>query len=290
MNFSDTKRLVTGIFKDIGEKNLALTAAGVAFYGMLALFPALAAIIAIWGLLADPNVLVEQLNLIRSILPDDVARIVESQINALTSAGGDKLGWAGLISTMVAIWSSRSGVAALMLGLNAIHGRHNRNSLRHYLTALVLTVALLGVSVVTLSAVVIVPIVFAIIPLGTVTAILVEAFRWAAAIFVLMAGLAVIYRFGPNNRGERVRWVTPGAILAVGLWAFASYGFSYYLSNFGNYNEVYGSIGAAVAMLMWLFISAFLILLGAVVNLQLSQIAPPKSDTQQDPAPQSTQV
>ena len=159
-----------------------------------------------------------------------------------------------------------------LIGINvrAIHGRDNRSSLRHYLTALALTMALLGVSVVTLSAVVIVPIVLAIVPLGPMTSLLIEGFRWAAAIFVLLAGLAVVYRFGPNNRGERMKWVTPGAGMAVILWAVASYGFSFYLSNFANYNEVYGSIGAAIAMLMWLFISAFLILLGAVVNLQLS--------------------
>lgn len=272
MTFDRPKRLIGGIATSVTEKNLSLTAAGVAFYGMLALFPGTAALIAIFGLLADPHVLIEQLDLIRTILPADVARLVESQINALMNAGGDKLGWAGLLSTMLAIWSSRSGVASLMLGLNAIHGRKNRNSLRHYLTALILTVALLGVSIVTLSAVVIVPIIFAIIPLGTVTAVMVETFRWAAAIFVLMAGLAVIYRFGPNNRGERMKWVTPGAVMAVALWAVASYGFSFYLSNFGNYNEVYGSIGAAVAMLIWLYISAFLILLGAVVNLELARV------------------
>ncbi|EAQ03659.1 ribonuclease BN [Pseudooceanicola batsensis HTCC2597] len=264
-----------GIVAAIAEKNLFLIAAGVAFYGMLALFPAMAAIIAIWGLLSDPNVLVEQLELIRNILPVEVTRIIENQINALSTASGDKLGWAGLVSMMVAIWSARSGVAALMLGLNAIHGRANRGSLRHYLTALVLTLALLGVSVVTLSAVVIAPIIFAFIPLGPVTAILVEAFRWVAAIFVLMAGLAVVYRFGPNNRGERMKWVTPGAVMAVALWAVASYGFSLYLANFANYNEVYGSIGAAVAMLMWLFISAFLVLLGAVVNLELRTTTAP---------------
>ncbi|WP_052418043.1 YihY/virulence factor BrkB family protein [Pseudooceanicola atlanticus] len=268
--FQTARHFVTGVGSAIAEKNLTLIAAGVAFYGMLALFPGLAAVIAIWGLLSDPHILLEQLQLVDSILPAEVTRLVESQLNALMNTSGDKLGWAGIISTMVAIWSARSGVAALMLGLNAIHGRDNRSSLRHYLTALALTMALLGVSVVTLSAVVIVPIVLAIVPLGPMTSLLIEGFRWAAAIFVLLAGLAVVYRFGPNNRGERMKWVTPGAGMAVILWAVASYGFSFYLSNFANYNEVYGSIGAAIAMLMWLFISAFLILLGAVVNLQLS--------------------
>lgn len=263
-------QVISGVAKDVGEKNLSLIAAGVAFYGMLAIFPGIAALIAMWGLLSDPHVLIEQLEAIRSILPPDVFSLIATQINALSNASGDQLGWAGILSLGFAIWSARSGVAALMLGLNAIHNRQNRGSIRHYLISLVLTLTLLGVSIVTLSAVVVVPIVFTIVPLGPITAILVEVFRWFAAVFVLMAALAVIYRFGPNNKGERLKWITPGAMLAVGLWAVASYGFSLYLTNFANYNEVYGSIGAAIAMLIWLYISAFLVLLGAEVNLQLA--------------------
>jgi len=268
--YQATRQVVFGVVRDIGDKNLGLIAAGVAFYAMLAIFPGIAALIALWGLMSDPQVLIDQLDAIESILPPDVVRLIASQINALSNASGDQLGWAGLLSTLFAIWSARSGVASLMLGLNAIHDRQNRGSLRHYLISLVLTLALLGVSMVTMSAVVVVPVVFSIIPLGGATALLVEIFRWVAAIFVLQAALAVIYRFGPNNRGERLQWLTPGAVLAVLLWAVASYGFSLYLTNFANYNEVYGSIGAAIAMLIWLYISAFLILLGAEVNLHLA--------------------
>jgi membrane protein len=268
--YQATRQVVLGVVRDIGDKNLGLIAAGVAFYAMLAIFPGIAALIALWGLMSDPQVLIDQLDAIESILPPDVVRLIASQINALSNASGDQLGWAGLLSTLFAIWSARSGVASLMLGLNAIHDRQNRGSLRHYLISLVLTLALLGVSMVTMSAVVVVPVVFSIIPLGGATALMVEIFRWIAAIFVLQAALAVIYRFGPNNRGERLQWLTPGAVLAVLLWAVASYGFSLYLTNFANYNEVYGSIGAAIAMLIWLYISAFLILLGAEVNLHLA--------------------
>jgi membrane protein len=268
--YQATRQVVLGVVRDIGDKNLGLIAAGVAFYAMLAIFPGIAALIALWGLMSDPQVLIDQLDAIESILPPDVVRLIASQINALSNASGDQLGWAGLLSTLFAIWSARSGVASLMLGLNAIHDRQNRGSLRHYLISLVLTLALLGVSMVTMSAVVVVPVVFSIIPLGGATALMVEIFRWIAAIFVLQAALAVIYRFGPNNRGERLQWLTPGAVLAVLLWAVASYGFSLYLTNFANYNEVCGSIGAAIAMLIWLYISAFLILLGAEVNLHLA--------------------
>jgi len=270
VTFEGAKQVGGGVLKDIADKNLGLVAAGVAFYSMLALFPGIAATIAIWGLLSDPQVLIDQLRVIETILPAEVYRLVANQIQALSKTSGDTLGWASILSTFLAIWSARSGVAALMLGLNTIHGRRNRGSLRHYLISIVLTLTLLGVSMVTLSAVVVVPIVFAIVPFEYATGLFIEGFRWAAAIFVLLAGLAVIYRFGPNNKGERMKWVTTGAVLAVGLWAFASYLFSLYLSNFGLYNRVYGSIGAAIAMLVWLYISAFLILLGAELNLQLS--------------------
>ncbi|WP_163848649.1 YihY/virulence factor BrkB family protein [Pseudooceanicola aestuarii] len=263
--------LPRAVIAQITDTNMALVAAGVAFYGMLALFPGLAATIALWGLISDPAVLVEQIELLHAIVPEEVFGLVEKQITNLTQTSGDRLGWAGLLSLLVAIWSSRSGVASLILGLNMIHGRRNRGSIRHYLTALALTVSLLGVALVALTSVVIAPIVLSFVPLGPLAALLVELIRWVAAIGVLLVGLALIYRYGPNNRGERLRWVTPGAVLAVLVWAVASYGFSLYISNFGRYNEVYGSIGAAVAMLIWLYISAFLILLGASLNVQIKR-------------------
>ncbi len=268
------RRFIVAVLDEISGKNLTLIAAGVAFYAMLALFPGLAAMIAIWSLLADPQVLIDQLSLLDRFMPADVMRLIEAQILSLTSTKGETLGWAGVLSTFVAIWSARSGVASLIIGLNAIHGQENRGSLRHYLIALMVTLALMGVGVVTLMSLVILPFALSFVPLGPITALLIGGFRWAAAIFVLLAGLAVVYRFGPNTVGDRMKWVTPGAGLAITLWGIASYGFSIYLGNFGDYNEVYGSIGAAIAMLVWLYISAFLILFGAVVNLQLARFRP----------------
>ena len=260
------------VFVQIGEANVVLIAAGVAFFGMFSLFPGLAALIAIWGLLSDPAVLLEQLDLIRNIVPDEVYSLVESQILALMSTSGDTLGWAGLVSVMVASWSARAGVASLMMGLNAIHGRANRGNLKHYMTALLLTFALFGVAIVALGSVVILPIILKFVPLGMMTAMMVSAIRWLAAIGVLLVGLALLYRYGPNTRGSRMKWVTPGAGLAVALWAIASWGFSLYLTNFAQYNEVYGSIGAAIALQMWLYVSAFVVLLGAALNVQLDRV------------------
>ncbi|NIZ11610.1 YihY/virulence factor BrkB family protein [Pseudooceanicola sp. HF7] len=271
MTLGEIWHVCKGMMARFATLNMGLIAAGVAFYSMLALFPAMAALVALWGMVADPQVVLEELQLVDDIIPTEIYSIVENQVVSLTSSSGSTLGWAGALSLLLAIWSARSGVAALILGLNAIHGESNRTSLRHYLTAIVLTVALIGVGIVTLASVVVVPVVVAFVPLGTFASILVEVSRWAAAIAAIMVGLSLVYRYGPNNRGERLGWLTPGAGLVVVLWAAGSFGFGIYLSNFANYNEVYGSLGAAVAMLFWLYISAFLVLLGAVLNIQLRE-------------------
>ncbi|PJE30258.1 membrane protein [Pseudooceanicola antarcticus] len=280
-----TWAVLVGIFLQIGEINMALVAAGVAFYAMLALFPGIAALIALWGIISDPSVVMEQLKLTRNIMPDEVYTLVAAQVYKISASSGSTLGWAGVASLAVAIWSSRSGVAAMILGLNTIHGQENRGSLRHYLIALLLTVALLGVGLVALASVVVLPIVLTFIPLGPVASIAVEALRLICAVVAVMVGLSLLYRFGPNNRGERMSWATPGALLSVVLWMGASYGLSLYFTNFANYNEVYGSLGAAMALLFWLYVSAFVVLLGASLNVQLDR-ARAQAAGSPDPAPQ----
>ncbi|MGR3455786.1 YihY/virulence factor BrkB family protein [Pseudooceanicola sp.] len=260
------------VWHQVVEANMALVAAGVAFFSMLSLFPGLAAVISMWGIIANPEVVLEQIGLLETIVPDDVYRLILTQANKLMSASTDTLGWTGLISLMVATWSARSGVAALMLGLNMIHGRRRRTGLRHYLTALLLTLILFAVSIFTLAMVVVLPVVLTFIPLEFLASLTISSVRWLAAIGLMLFALALLYRYGPNTRDDRMRWVTPGAGLAVAVWGVASWAFSFYLTNFGHYNEVYGSIGAAIALLVWLFVSAFVVLLGAALNVQLDRI------------------
>lgn len=257
----------------IDDWNLGLISAGVAFYGLLAIFPALAAVIAIWGLVADPIVVDQQLELLINVMPEEAYRLIDAQIDALTRTTSSTLGWATVLSIFAAIWSTRAGVSALMRGLNAIYGTPNRKSWRHYIAALLLTVVLVLVALVALSAVVLTPIILSFIPLGGFAEFALRMSRWIVAVGVLLVGLSIVYRFGPNRSCTRMRWLTPGAIAVVVLWAVASVAFSYYLSNFGNYNEVYGSIGAVIALLMWLYISAFLLLLGAGLNVELERRA-----------------
>ncbi len=259
------------VFGQIDEKNLGLIAAGVAFYGILAVFPGIAALIALWGVLGDPGVIAAQLANFKAVLPQDVFDLLHGQITDLAIARNDTLGWAGIISMLLAIWSARAGVTAMMRGLNAIYGESNRSGLRAYLAALGLTVALIGVALVAVSCVVIAPVVLALVPWGWTTETLVSVLRWIIAIAVLIFGLGLVYRVGPNRRSARIGWISPGAIFAATSWTGASAAFSVYLANFGNYNEVYGSIGAVIALLMWLFLTAFLVLLGGALNAELER-------------------
>lgn len=264
--------------------HLSLIAAGVAFFGMFAIFPALAALIAIFGLLADPVVVETQFELMQDIIPGEAYILVDAQVTRLLSTGTETLGWATVFSTILALWSARAGVAALMRGLNVIHGGGNRGGLRHYAVAFLLTICLVGIAVVALLAVVVAPILLAFLPLPIGVGIVLSVVRWFAALFILLAALGLLYRFGPHRAEQRMAWITPGSIFVVVAWLVASMGFSVYLSNFGSYNEVYGSIGAVVAMMMWLYISAYLVLFGAVLNVELSGRAARRSKPVQEMA------
>ncbi len=253
----------------VGDNNLALISAGVAFFSMLSLFPALAALIALLGLIADPVVVIAQLEDVRGLLPSDVYDIINAQVVSLVTASSDTLGWAGIVSLALALWSARAGVGAMIVGLNAVYNQRNRNTVKHYLRALMLTVALVAVGIVATVSLVIIPVFLAFFPLGVIGTLLIDALRWIVAIFVLFAGIGLLYRFGPNRKAARFRWLSIGAVIAVVFWAILSVGFAYYVGNFGNYNQVYGSIGAVIAMLVWLWISSFLVLFGAALNAQI---------------------
>jgi membrane protein len=262
------------VFAKIGRNNLGLIAAGVAFYSMLSIFPALAALIAVLSLIADPEVVVIQLEEIRELMPDDVYEILNAQIVGLVSTSSDTLGWTGLVSIMVALWSARAGVGAMIHGLNVVHDREGRGTLRHFLRALMLTVALVGVGIVALLAVVIAPVILSFFAFGAFSSVIFDLVRWGIALAVILTGIGLLYRFGPNRRPRRTRMITPGSIFAAISWAALSIAFSHYVSHFANYNEVYGSIGAVIAMLVWLWISSFLVLLGASLNAELGERQP----------------
>ncbi|WP_299703617.1 YihY/virulence factor BrkB family protein [uncultured Tateyamaria sp.] len=277
-------RAITHVARLNDEKHLGLIAAGVAFYAILAVFPGIAATIALWGMIGDPALALEQIEEFRALIPSDVYVLLTAQLTKLATTDGLTLGWASLLSFGFALWSARAGVAALMQGLNAIYDAPNRSGLSQYLRAFLLTLSLIGVVLIAMACIVVVPVVLAFLPLGPWANLGVELLRWGVGIGVLLVGFAVIYRLGPNLEGRRPRLISPGVVFAVICWITASSGFSIYLQNFGRYNEIYGSIGAVIVMLMWLFISAYLVLLGGALNAELARARRAKLAIPEPPA------
>jgi membrane protein len=272
-SISNITRLVGPVYAEMDRKNFSLIAAGMGLFGMIALFPALAAIVMLWSLFADPADAGALVALGAGALPPDVVKVMSDQIERVIVAGtGQGFGWALLVTLGLSLWSARAGVAALMRGLNAVHGTQPRESwFGETLASLTLTGVLSGLALVQIAAMVIAPILMAIIPLGTGAEIAVDVVRWLLSTLVAVLALGAVYRFGPNFPDSKPAWITPGAILAVVLLLLMSIAFSAYLARFGNYNKVYGSIGAAVALLIWFYLSALVVLLGGALNAELAR-------------------
>ena len=250
------------------QAELSLIAAGVAFFGFLALFPAAAAIIAIVGFVSDPGVIRADVALLRNFLPPDAFTLISDQIETLLSVNSGNLGLTTLLSTAFALWSARAGVAALIRGLNAIHQRPNRSGHWHQLRALMVTFTLIGLALAAMVVAVVMPLVIGLLPLGAIEVrILAEKNLLIGTVLVVLA-LIVAYRLGPNHGPNPPPVLSWGLLVALVLWIAAARGFTFYLANFPSYNQVYGSIGAVAALLMWLYVSAYAVLLGAAVDAE----------------------
>lgn len=254
----------------IGRHHISIIAAGVAFFGILASFPALAALIALYGFVADPTDIARSLDELRPVLPHDVYVIIEGQVTQLVSAGRTRLGLASLVSLGLALWSARAGVTALMEGLNIVYNEvDTRGIVRQYLLSLVLTLLLISISITALLSVVAIPTLLHFSDIGWVGAILAQVtplLVLGVAVVFLIGGL---YRYGPHRATARKRWVSVGAIFATLAWVAVSMLLSFYISRFANFNETYGSLGAIVGLMFWLYASAFVVLLGAEINAQM---------------------
>ena len=262
------------LYRRTEQAELDLISAGVAFFGFLAIFPAVAAIIAIWGTVYDPSVIRTQTELLKDFLPPEAFALVTAQIEGLLAVRGPKLGWATRFSTLFALWSARAGVAALIRGLNAIHHLPNRPGGHHQLRALVLTLVLIGLALAAMVVAVIAPILIEALPLPLDDAWWLHQANLALGLFLLVLAIGIAYRAGPNHATIRPPLFTWGLLVAVVLWALAARGFMIYLANFPAYNRVYGSIGAVVVLLIWLYVSAYAVLLGAAVDAELHRKRP----------------
>ncbi|MCC5974104.1 MAG: YihY/virulence factor BrkB family protein [Rubellimicrobium sp.] len=254
-----------------GRSHLGLIAAGVAFFGIFSVFPSLAVLIGLFGLVADPAVVETQLQMMEEFIPADAYALIDAQISQLIGAQTGTLGWATGVSLVIAFWSARLGVSSLVQGINAVHGEPERSGIWHQILSLLLTFALVVVAIIALLAVIVAPILLAFLPLAGLAGIVAELVRWVVAIGSLVMAFGLLYRYGPNGQVSQA-WITPGSVTVVVLWLAASAGFTVYVSNFASYNEIYGSIGAVMAMMMWLYITAYLIMLGAAMNRAIEEV------------------
>jgi len=263
----DWWKVLKGIFGGLGEKKVSLMAAGVAFFAMLALFPSITATISLFGYVADPVVVQDNLGMLQPIIPAEVYELITNQVVSLVSSERRALGLASILSLLLAIWSARAGITAMMAGLSVITRKPDRrNLLWNMLVAYGLTVLLILVTIIAIGSVVIIPVILGFFPLGGFSEVVIDILRWSVAIIAVATGIGALYRYGPSRRARRVPILTIGNVLATLLWVLVSVLFSIYLGNFHSYNEVYGSLGAVIALLMWFYLSAFVVLLGAEVN------------------------
>ncbi len=256
-------------WKEASADQVPLLAAGVAFFGFLALFPALIALTLVYGLIADPGTVSEQLGPLLASLPGDARSLVETQLQQLAAAPAQGLGWGLALSLVVAIWSASGGVGNLVTAINiAYDEERNRGFVKEKLLVLGLTVAAIVFMVLLMALVAGVPITFQLMGLTGGWRWVAEAVRWVLIVVLVMVALAVLYRVAPDRDAPKFRWVSVGAAVATLLWLLASVGFSLYVSLFGNYAKTYGALAGVVVMLLWLWITSYAVLLGAEINAE----------------------
>jgi membrane protein len=260
-----------GVWNRVSNAEIGLIAAGIGFFGFLAIFPSLAAIITIWGFVADPNVVQTQLDLAGNYLPEEAFDLLYGQVQRILATNSRSLGLATILSTLFALWSARAGVSALISGINAIHGLPRRSGVHHVLRAFIVTLVLVGLVLSGMTLAVVMPLAMDYLPLGTAATNTLRATNFLVGVLLVFLSIAIAYRLGPNRprRERRPPFLTIGTVLALALWIAVSRGLVLYLGNFVNYNQVYGSIGAVVALLMWFYLSAYAVLLGAAVDAEI---------------------
>jgi membrane protein len=253
-----------------GTDNIGLLAAGVAFYAFLAFVPLLGALIMTYGLIADPSKIADDMRTIIDLVPRDAAKLIYDQLVSLSTTAASKKGLGLAIALFISIYGAMRAASGIMMALNVIYEQAEKRSIvRTTLISAVITVGAVVVGIVgLLSASVLAFLESVFWQLGGLTAVLIKLATWLFAGSLAAFGIAMVYRIGPDRHDAKWRWLSLGSIIATVLWLLATVGFGLYASKFGDYNATYGSLGAVVVLLMWLFVSSYAILLGAELNAE----------------------
>lgn len=263
-----TKRIFTQMSRD----NLSLVAAGVAFYALLAIFPALAALVSIYAYFASPTDIGAHLSQVIELLPESTGELILSQIASIAQSSSTSLSLSAIGTLILTIWSSSKGSQALITACNISYQEYEKRSFfKAQLVRFLFSIGAIVVAIFALLIIGILPVVLNLVGLKENIDLLITFISWPLLAFTFNFALVLLYRYAPHRKPAKWRWITLGSVIATILWIVASIGFSFYVSKFASYNETYGSLGGVVIMLMWLYISAYIVILGAIINAASEQ-------------------
>jgi membrane protein len=258
------------VVQNIGRDNTSLVAAGIGLNALLAVFPALAVLVSVYGMFASPGDVATDLGPFLSILPADAAKLLTDQLQILTTPKNHTLGFGAVVATIVALWNSRQGMAALMTATNiAYNQREQRGFLRQTALSIGFSVGAMFIFLVMLLVGVAVPLVLQRVPIGAGITITVLVFRWVLLWSFAVLGFSLAYRYAPDRQPPQWRWVTWGSAIAATVWILGSLGFAAYVQDFGSYGKTYGALGGVIVLLMWFYLMGFTIVLGAEINAEM---------------------
>jgi membrane protein len=258
--------------EQLADDHVSIVAAGLALYTLLSIFPALAAAVSVYGIFASPQQISEQVQAFRSLLPPDAIAIVETQLQELVSQERGALNFGVVGGVLLALWSARRGMVALMMAVNVAYNESERRSFfQRLLMSIVFTLASIVGFVLVIVLGVLVPVALKFLPLVGGSENVLLAIRWLLLWLIAAGGLTLVYRYVPHRNGARWHWVTWGSVIAATLWLAGSLLFAYYVQNFGSYGNTYGALGGVIVLLLWLFVSAYLVLLGAEINSEMER-------------------
>jgi membrane protein len=264
------KDILWRVYASVNDNRLLAVAAGVVFYSLLAIFPAIAAFVSLYGLIADASTIASHLSLAAGIFPAGAVDILHEQITRLTAKNDAKLGLGFITGLAVALWSANAGMKGIIDALNVVYDeKEKRSFVRLNLLSLLFTLVAILSLMIALAAVVVAPIVFSAVGLSSLLSRAIAVLRWPLLLVLAALALAAIYRYGPSRTEARWQWLSVGSVAAAIGWLLSSVLFSWYIAHFGAYNATYGSLGAAVGMMMWMWISAIVILLGGELNAEI---------------------
>ncbi|MBA3448232.1 MAG: YihY/virulence factor BrkB family protein [Pseudaminobacter sp.] len=258
------------IWEEVTEDRVLLIAAGATFYLLLALFPALAAFVSLYGFVADPLTVADHISHLGGLLPSAGLDIIRQQLEALATQNDNALGIGFLTGLAIALWSANNGIKALFDAMNvAYEETEKRGFIRLNLISIAFTLGAILIAIVLLLAVGVVPAVLAYLQLGGWVELLIAWARWPILLLAVVTGISLIYRYGPSRQPQKWRWLSWGAIMATLVWLAASWGFSFYLQNFADYNATYGSLGAVIGLMTWTWMSVIILIVGAEFNAEM---------------------